>query len=704
MSASNKLFNVILIGALGLVGVFASLFLLLGSDRAVSALYETGMERLEAGDHVQAKRAFERALDRSDNKAPAAFQLALLTAREDPPAAMRYVRLAMDEGRPTGTMYAQMVRLAVRGDELDLATALLDRLQHTDPSHDELLTLRGLLAVKRNQFPEAISIFEEIYSTGGASSEVTLILGQLLSRSSTTIDRTRAKVILMETARDDNDHAKNALLYIVGSGTVQMEARDWTTLMQIGAERDFLTWAPVRDNLPLLRRLMLIAGMHYRELAGEIAEVRAAHPDADAVDFLDAAAMAQKNRALRRAEAYLEMVPEAEQDSLRARIVRAHQIILEGRPGVGVPILEEANEEAPEDLSILAMLRDLAKMPEGILTVREQITILEMITHHPYATLHDQLSSYRLLIGVRPLQSRRILEEVRDRLGEAAPGPVGQWFLDQEEPEFTLEVVPPEKARTNGNFFELRLLALLSAGRIEEAEEMVANRPAAIPSSLVVVARLRVAMAREDDVLARELWAEAVELSDRAGSQQGLPILARMALRFDAEDLALEGFDRAYARGAQMSEQDWSDYTRLAGANRSLERQLRVAQAARLAYPENADFINNAAYLELLAGLNVRENLQRMERIVEGHPEEDGYRVTLALAYLRSNRPSLAVRTVERVDLDWSPAGASAQAIYIASLAEGNQRPMAENFVKNVDTSSLLNEEYQLIQSLLNRQ
>jgi hypothetical protein len=703
MSATNKIFNVVLIGAFGLVGLGLSLFLVLGSDRAVSAVYETGMEKLAAGDLESARLAFLRALERSEDKAPPAFQLARLAAREDPAAALPFLRVALEEGRPDGRMLAGMASLSLAAGEVGLSRQLIDRLQTVDPANSELLPLRGRLAIAQRRFAEAVGLFEELLSSGSASNEVKFTLGQLLSRSQRELDRTRAKVILMEAARGDDPASQNALLFIVASGLVEMDGRDWAELFQVGMEKGFLNWAPVRENLPLLRRLTQIAVVHAPSFTPDIAEKRVVHPEAETPDFVDAAMMAQRARNLRRAGQLLDTVPEADQESFGVRLLRAHQLILEGRPDAGMIELEKVIAESPGERAAVPLLRDLADAPEGMLSVREQGSVLELLAGHPDATLNDRFMAYGRLLELRPLRARDIMREVSGRLGPHAPRQVAKWFLDLNEPGFVEELVTAEMARSDGSLFEMRLLALLRQGKIEAAEDFLRDRPAGLPSILLSTGRLRLEMARDNLEAARATWREVMAAADLQGLLSYFPLLANMAMEFGSRDLALEAYQLGFERGATMAEADWLRFTTLVAEEGTLAAQRAIAEAALRAHPENPYFINNAAYLQLLVGDNVRENLVRMEQVVDGNPSVDAFRVTLSLAYLRNNRATMALRTLDRIEVDWTPDGASAQVIYLASLADGNRRSLAENLARNVDTTRLLPEELELIAPLLRR-
>ena len=701
MSASNKFFNVILIGILGLAGLFVSLFLLLGTDRATSARYEAGLERLELGDLQGARAAFVLALESSEDKAPPAYQLALMTAREDTDAALPFIETALEEGRPTGQMLSTMTRISLRARDTALAGRLIDRLQETDPGHAELLPLRGGLAVAQRRIADAVSIFEELYSSGSATPEAKFSLGQLLSQSDRVIDQTRAKVILLETARDDSVTGRNAFLYLVATGSVRLSPRDWREVLQLGAERDFLKWETVRTNLPLLRRFMVLASQHYPELGLDIAEVRVEHPEAESVDFLDAAEMALEQRNILRAEQLLGKVPPAERESLGYRLVAAHKQVLEGRPDLGVQTITEILTEAPEDLPTLAILRQLARGDDGLLSVREKIAVYTMIAEHPYALLEERFASYDELLEIRPLGRRELMAAVLKQLGPNAPGPVARWLLRHDEPTLALGLLTEERGRQDPALFELRILALLGAGELDQAAAFLDQPLPLISAGLVQISRLRLAIARGDKERARALWEDALATVESLENTSVLPLLAELAESFEADDLALRAYQLALERGARMTALQWLAFSGLAGPLKDLDLLLRISEAALQAHPDNPVLVNNLAYFQLLKGRDLNANLRRMEELVTNFPGIDAFQVTLGLAYLKNDRASQAVRTIERIELDWSPAGASAQVIYIAALAEGERRAMAENFARNVDMSDLLLEEKELLGALL---
>lgn len=700
MSASNKFINVVLIGGLGILGLGLSLYLLLGSDRVVSAVYHTGLDKLEAGDLESAKIAFERALERSEDKAPAAYQLALLAGRENAAESIPYIKTAIEQGNPDGKMLAGMVPLAIRAEDVSLAQDLIVRLQKVDPANANILPLRGQLAIAQHRYADAISLFEELLGSGSATDDVKFALGQLLVRSANPLERTRAKVILKDAAEGQGTAARNALLFIFASAAVEMDARDWKELFQLGAEKGFLSWPVVEENLPLLRRLSALASLYAHEFAPEIAEKRAEHPDASTPDFVDAAFMAQQNRRLRRSNQLLDMVPESEQESYGVRLLRANQLILEGRPDTGVEQLEEVIKASPDERSALALLRELAKAPEGTFSVREQISVLTMLAEHTYATLEDRFAAYDRILELRPLAAREILEKVATEVGRDAPQAVANWLIGRGEPSYVEELVTEDLARSNPNLFELRLIAFIQQGKLDEAEAMLSNRPANLPSILVTTGRLRIAMAREDTASAREIWEEALAAADGQGLVAYVPLLGQMALKFGAEDLAARAYQLAFERGAPMAERDWLELTDLVSTE-PLAKQLSVSEAAQRAYPANPIFLNNVAYLQLLEDEDVRENLVRVEDLVDDHPDIDYFRVTLGLAYLKNDRATMAVRTLEPLEMIWTPDGASALAVYLAALSQGDRRTMAENIARDIDTSKLLPEERDLIASLL---
>ncbi|HKJ90236.1 MAG TPA: hypothetical protein VJ960_03830, partial [Oceanipulchritudo sp.] len=117
--------------------------------------------------------------------------------------------------------------------------------------------------------------------------------------------------------------------------------------------------------------------------------------------------------------------------------------------------------------------------------------------------------------------------------------------------------------------------------------------------------------------------------------------------------------------------------------------------------PDNSLYINNDAYLGILLGEDRAASVEEMSRLVEEHPGQSHFRVTLALGQLLEGDGDRARATLDSSEVSLDLDTSQGKFAFALVLAGSGDRGMARNIAASIDREDLMNEERQLLERFL---
>ncbi len=138
----------------------------------------------------------------------------------------------------------------------------------------------------------------------------------------------------------------------------------------------------------------------------------------------------------------------------------------------------------------------------------------------------------------------------------------------------------------------------------------------------------------------------------------------------------------------------WLEWERQNGDTATV---LRLLQKMQIHFPENLSIGNDLRYLELLLEQNLVENEAKAQLMLEQYPSVFAYRMTLALAYLKNEKPKQALELILDLGINWKGVDASYRVLAASILAANAYPSDAERMLERVELDSLLPEERLLL-------
>jgi len=422
------------------------------------------------------------------------------------------------------------------------------------------------------------------------------------------------------------------------------------------------------DALPADRVLALQADLARSDLPAfrsKLATMSRAERDSPGIVDVEIAALTAEGKGDRAIELARERYRLSKSDESALRLARtlalfkpasAHEVAELIRPLIQSkgPLLEDAlallNQIPAEAVATIPLDRDIYK----VLAERDRKDPETWIGVYELERVHD------------PKRVGALVDRAVSWGGATPPKPLLEWLLRIGQPEVIVEILDqmgPEKARKNYGMLPIRA-ALLAGDSVRAAEEIEANL--AVP--LVQRALLRAVIAEEsgNPEQVEAWWLAAVRAASIATDPEASLLMAEASIAANREDI----WAISVALGTKKDAGRFTREQVLEASGILAElgeiKQLREATKSWLSrFPEDPDFLNNLAYLDLLGGENHPQALATAKLLLEAHPEHTAYRTTLALAHLRNRNPS---RTLEIIGEPDSPLEVALTAAALSDL------------------------------------
>ncbi len=390
--------------------------------------------------------------------------------------------------------------------------------------------------------------------------------------------------------------------------------------------------------------------------------------------------------------------PAGQADNLRVMLAG---ILLaeEGAPSrnEAAALLEQAASGSGEDGA--AALRLLAASKASPSSAGAQPGLDETIVrlrNHPASKSADELLIARFVVASDPSRTDEAVRSMVARLKERGASlddrvAAGRWLVGLQAYDAALELIGPEEPSKHAGALMVRLDALSGLGRRDECIKLIEdNHGGTLPDTLYYLFRARIAEAGRDNDAA-----ETEKRQLRQAMQFAEPPHILFAARY-AESVGWK--PEAFAAWRLLGADNGIRPDALRGQLRTLPNTMSAADGANIAgellalQPADPSVQLSAAYLRLMAGMQVAESAAAVEEMLAADPESADIRRTAALARLRSGNASdgLRIWPGDNGEDRW-------QALHAALLRAAGQNDAAEKAARRINPENLTPEERALI-------
>jgi len=382
----------------------------------------------------------------------------------------------------------------------------------------------------------------------------------------------------------------------------------------------------------------------------------------------------------------------------QATLLRARGLLDSPDPAMRAKAREElfrlAQSRGTDSRDALRMIAASADRTEA--DTQELVRLLET---DPQAPAADRFLAKALLLELRPDWRGAVLEEMKKLYAggtEEERVALAEFLLRFGDPGGVLELPVIRRGRP----FLLRLDALAQLRRwsaIREELGKAANEKDPLDPFFIEVFQARVAQEMRESAMADVRWKQA--MAKAAGNPQKMEFLANFAEKSGNLAMAAEAY-RSMVKFPATAVPGYLGQIRVA-EKRADMRQLRdVLTELTRQLPQDPAPKNDLAYLNLLFNEKVDDSLQVARELVAAAPDRAAYRTTLALGYLRKNRPQEALAAYDQSNVNWSTALPGWGAVRAAVLAANGQEAEARRLAASLNWDRLKPQERDLVRIL----
>lgn len=360
----------------------------------------------------------------------------------------------------------------------------------------------------------------------------------------------------------------------------------------------------------------------------------------------------------------------------------ARQILLEVSAGIS-------------ELSLQA-LTGLANDPQ--LSAKDRQLVLRRLRQHPKSEFQHELLSILLKMQDLPADLRR--SYLTQRLKSLQPNKseltiLGRWLNALRLPEETLRWLPEDKARQEADWFLLYLDALAQQGRLRQLMTLLDRDDLPLREAQVALFRARIANELKDPQV-ELLWSEVLTAARRDPESQLW--LSQQLERIGQPDLAVMLY-REMTRHQATARLGFLNLLRYYEQRRSPEGIATTLQQMAKLFPDDPALQQQAVYYQVLLEESPQPYMRELEQLVRTDPTKWANRTTLALAYLKLNRPQDALQLFRSKSFKLESFRPGWLAVYAACLLANGFSDEFQNVLVEIDLQKLSDPEVALLQS-----
>lgn len=378
------------------------------------------------------------------------------------------------------------------------------------------------------------------------------------------------------------------------------------------------------------------------------------------------------------------------------------------QPALLLARLQIASNEPAALASALDLLRPIARQGdqaglEALLVLMDSPALesdegpawITALRDHPLASDTQKLAAASAEIMLQPSQSAQVVRKTIEGYGNSsgeARANLGRWLNQHHKYNETLDAITPEEASIRSDLFLIRLDAM--AGRKDW--QAIANllRKDELPLSNAVVQLYRGRAARE---LGRP--EEAATFYRRAIVQASpTPDLMWYVIEYlqrIGEDRVLEQELRRLTENPAAARQAFASLVPIVQKRQDAEELYKLYDSMLKRLPADSVVQNDHRYFAALTGR--RADVSGGRELMAQEPRMLSYRVTLALALLKSGQQAAALQVFDGITLDPAQIQPYQRVVLAAVLGANGREAEARQLARSVAGDSVTVQELELI-------
>ena len=321
--------------------------------------------------------------------------------------------------------------------------------------------------------------------------------------------------------------------------------------------------------------------------------------------------------------------------------------------------------------------------------------LLQLIRNHPAADFNTLLFADKFQWNLQSASRPQILQVLVQRLLATPPAerlPAVDWLLDINQPALAQSALPLSDAIKNARTFQMWVEVAIALKQWNALEKALADSANPLPAYQAQTLEATIAGIKGDSAKSRKLWSELL-LKNRDHPEIYLEILVTLARIAEWKIIYAEMpvllKDEAWARKTVDTLIPVVSYYRDSALTLEFYRQ---ALKCRVLASDN-EIKDRVAYTCLVLGEPV--STEESEKRAKKNPENASFRITQALAAMRSGAKVKALFNLKEVDPPVLPDNLlpHQKSIYAIALVLNGQEEEAQAVKKTIPPGSLTRQE-----------
>ena len=382
-------------------------------------------------------------------------------------------------------------------------------------------------------------------------------------------------------------------------------------------------------------------------------------------------------------------------------LILQRQILAAGTPSDRVAakdrILEIAARSPELRLDALKWVAKLDGLPAQ--DVRKSLNLLSQVSGESVDRLLARADlELKLDPGKLPEVGRAVFEQGQALAnGSSQLAELGRWFNNKGQSnavwfDRTL-VLCNQGAKTDRDLFLIRLDALAGLKKWSEIDDLLSWEKPPIEPVLVNLYRIRTRKELGGGSM-EDLWRE---LERNLLREPEATYYVGQYLEKIGESARLERLYRAVVQVAPHTLAAYAGLVHFAEIRGNLNELMAILKEASEKDPGNNLYQNDYAYLSLLTGQNLTAAAMTAESLTKAHPENVGFRITLALAKLTQGDTNAAFEVLKARPLNWTQLVPGQQAVVASVEGAHGDKKDAATLAGNIELNRLKPPEINLL-------
>ena len=291
-----------------------------------------------------------------------------------------------------------------------------------------------------------------------------------------------------------------------------------------------------------------------------------------------------------------------------------------------------------------------------------------------------------------PNAKEAIIERAIQEQGSLAPAQLAAWLQRVGETDDILSFLTPERSANSPDLYQQRFLALIRAGKIDEADEWLDNPPRGIESINIWLARAQLSRAQNERAEENNAWEQAFQVAEVTAHRNEFLRIFEVASSTNRIDLATRALLKAptHPTGILPPAAELVGPMRFLTNNERIEDLRFLTEALVVREPDNVILLNNLVYLNLILDDNFASSMETARNLIEANPGILSLQTTYAMGFLLKKEPSKAMEVLPPGDsVAWETATAADLAIRARTLELSGFNEQAADVWKQVDSTEL---------------